>query len=85
MERVRADAGWSAHFIVMTLLSAGIAILGLLLSSPAVVIGAMLISPLMGPIIGAGFALATLDWTEIRRALFALLFSGACSRSDSAH
>lgn len=43
----------------MTLMSAGIAILGLLLSSPAVVIGAMLISPLMGPIIGLGFGLAT--------------------------
>lgn len=73
IERVREDAGWSPHFAVMTLLSAGIAILGLLLSSPAVVIGAMLISPLMGPIIGAGFGLATFDSREIRRTLFALL------------
>jgi uncharacterized hydrophobic protein (TIGR00271 family) len=71
--RVRADAGWSMHFAVMTILSAGIAILGLLLSSPAIVIGAMLISPLMGPIIGAGFALATFDAAEIRRTLWALL------------
>jgi uncharacterized hydrophobic protein (TIGR00271 family) len=42
-------------------LSAAIATLGLVLDSPAVVIGAMLISPLMGPIIGAGLALATAD------------------------
>ncbi len=42
-------------------LSAGIATLGLVLSSPAVVIGAMLVSPLMGPIIGAGLALAAAD------------------------
>lgn len=70
--RVREDAGWSAHFAVMTILSAGIAILGLLLSSPAIVIGAMLISPLMGPIIGAGFGVATFDTAEIRRALTAL-------------
>jgi uncharacterized membrane protein len=35
-------------------MSGGIAILGLLLSSPAVVIGAMLLSPLMGPIMGMG-------------------------------
>lgn len=42
-------------------LSAGIATLGLVLSSPAVVIGAMLVSPLMGPIIAAGLALATAD------------------------
>ena len=41
--------------------SAGIATLGLVLNSPAVVIGAMLISPLIGPIIGAGLALATAD------------------------
>ncbi len=70
--RVREDAGLSAHFAVMTILSGGIAVLGLLLSSPAIVIGAMLISPLMGPIIGAGFALATFDAVEIRRALWAL-------------
>ena len=43
------------------ILSAGIATLGLVLSSPAVVIGAMLVSPLMGPIIAAGLALATAD------------------------
>jgi uncharacterized hydrophobic protein (TIGR00271 family) len=67
------DSGWSSHFAVMTLLSAGIAVLGLLLSSPAVVIGAMLISPLMGPIIGLGFGIATFDWAEIRRTLLPLL------------
>jgi uncharacterized hydrophobic protein (TIGR00271 family) len=65
VETVSLDAGWSSHFAVMTLLSAGIAVLGLLLSSPAVVIGAMLISPLMGPIIGLGFGLATFDFDEI--------------------
>ena len=43
------------------LLSAGIATLGLVLNSAAVVIGAMLISPLMGPITAAGLALAAAD------------------------
>src|SRR6476646_8910490 len=69
IDRVYEDSGWSAHFVVMTLLSAGIAVLGLLLSSPAVVIGAMLISPLMGPILGLGFGLALFDFAEIKRAL----------------
>lgn len=41
--------------------SAGIATLGLALNSPAVIIGAMLISPLMGPILASGLALATGD------------------------
>lgn len=72
VDKVQADAGWSAHFAFMTLMSAGIAVLGLLLSSPAVVIGAMLISPLMGPIIGLGFAIATFDSVEIRRTSIAL-------------
>jgi uncharacterized hydrophobic protein (TIGR00271 family) len=73
LERVHADAHWSGRFAFMVAMSAGIAILGLLLSSPAVIIGAMLISPLMGPIIGLGFALATLDWVEVRRSLLALV------------
>lgn len=41
--------------------SAGIAVLGLVINSPAVVIGAMLISPLMGPILAMGLALAAGD------------------------
>lgn len=72
IERVHDDSGWSNHFAFMTLMSAGIAVLGLLLSSPAVVIGAMLISPLMGPIIGLGFALAVFDSYEMRRSASAL-------------
>ena len=43
------------------LLSAGIAAFGLVLDSPAVIIGAMLISPLMGPIMATGLALAAGD------------------------
>ena len=72
VDRVREDDGWSPRYAFMILMSAGIAVLGLLLSSPAVVIGAMLISPLMGPIVGLGFALATVDSREIRRTLFTL-------------
>ncbi len=72
-ERVHEDAGFSARYLFMTTMSAGIAVIGLLLSSPAVVIGAMLISPLMGPIIGLGFALATVDARQIRRAAIALV------------
>jgi uncharacterized hydrophobic protein (TIGR00271 family) len=70
--RVQQEAGWSTRYAFMVVMSAGIAILGLLLSSPAVIIGAMLISPLMGPIIGLGFALATFDWPVVRRSLIAL-------------
>lgn len=72
LEKVRGEAAWNGRYVFMILMSAGIAVLGLLLSSPAVVIGAMLISPLMGPIIGLGFGLATFDGDEIRRSGMAL-------------
>lgn len=51
----------SLNYWLDLLLSAGIATLGLVLNSPAVVIGAMLISPLMGPILALGLALAMGD------------------------
>ena len=82
--RVHEDAAWSGHYVFMTLMSAGIAVLGLLLSSPAVVIGAMLISPLMGPIIGLGFGLAIFDAAEIRRTLTALALGVALAIGFSA-
>lgn len=44
-----------------------IASIGLNVNSTAVIIGAMLISPLMGPIVGSGFALATYDFSLLKR------------------
>ncbi len=52
---------------------------GLLLSSPAVVIGAMLISPLMNPILGFGFSLALFDFRELRRSLKALVIGSVAA------
>jgi uncharacterized hydrophobic protein (TIGR00271 family) len=51
----------SLNYALELLFSSGIATFGLVLNSPAVVIGAMLISPLMGPILAAGLALAAAD------------------------
>ncbi|MGB7372966.1 DUF389 domain-containing protein [Pontixanthobacter sp.] len=72
IERRRAECTMSARYMFMTAMSGGIAILGLLLSSPAVVIGAMLLSPLMDPIIGLGFALATGDYKWLRQSAVSL-------------
>ena len=46
-----------------------IACLGLNLNSTAVIIGAMLISPLMGPIIGMGLAVGRVDLELLKRSL----------------
>jgi uncharacterized hydrophobic protein (TIGR00271 family) len=51
----------SLNYALELLIAAGIATLGLILNSPAVVIGAMLVSPLMGPILAGGLALAAAD------------------------
>jgi uncharacterized hydrophobic protein (TIGR00271 family) len=75
--KIAEESGWSPRYAFMILMSAGIAVLGLLLSSPAVVIGAMLISPLMNPILGFGFSLATYDFRETRRSLTALVLGSA--------
>ena len=77
IERRREDGKLSEHYLFMTAMSGGIAILGLLLSSPAVVIGAMLLSPLMGPIMGLGFALAIGDWDWLKQSLRTLLIGSA--------
>lgn len=52
-----------------------LASLGLNVNSTAVIIGAMLISPLMGPIIGFGLGVAINDLVLLRKALFNYLFA----------
>lgn len=65
-QSVRDEGQITKSYMLMCGLSAGIAALGLLQSSTAVVIGAMLISPLMGPIASMGFGFASLDGHQIR-------------------
>lgn len=56
-----------------------IASVGLNMNSTAVIIGAMLISPLMGPINGMGYSIATYDFPLFRRALKNFAFAVAVS------
>lgn len=53
--------------IIILILAIFMASLGLNTNSAAVIIGAMLISPLMGPIIGMGFGVGTYDFDLIKR------------------
>jgi uncharacterized hydrophobic protein (TIGR00271 family) len=52
-----------------------IASIGLDVNSTAVVIGAMLISPLMGPIMGIGYGIGVYDFPLIRKAVMSLLLA----------
>lgn len=62
--------GATAWILVFAIFVASI---GLNVSSTAVVIGAMLISPLMGPILGVGMSLAINDIDTLKRSLINLL------------
>ena len=58
--------------LVILILSMFIASIGLNMNSTAVVIGAMLISPLMGPILATGFGFATLNFTVVKSGILRL-------------
>ena len=61
----------SFNYFIFIILSAIIAGAGLVLNSPAVVIASMIISPLMGPVLGLSFGIATSDRMMIRKSTIA--------------
>ena len=64
---IREGVSFRGTNIVILVLAIFIASLGLNTNSTAVIIGAMLISPLMGPIIGLGLAVGIQDFALLRR------------------
>jgi uncharacterized hydrophobic protein (TIGR00271 family) len=69
---------WILMFAIM------VCSVGLNMNSTAVIIGAMLISPLMGPINGMGYGLATYDFPLFERSLKNLAFALGVSLLTSA-
>ena len=60
-----------------------IASLGLNVNSTAVIIGAMLVSPLMGPIMGLGLGMAINDLILLKKALYNFLFASGVGLATS--
>jgi len=76
-ERINAGVQFRGTNLSVLMLAIFIASIGLNMNSTAVIIGAMLISPLMGSILGIGYGLASYDSTYIRSSagsLFAQVF-----------
>ena len=69
---IQADALPSTTFFIMNALAAVIAGYGLLADSTAVVIGAMLVAMMLGPISGIALALIDARWVLLRTALSTL-------------
>ena len=68
LEAVRADIPFRGATAWVLVCSIFIASIGLNTNSTAVVIGAMLIAPLMGPVLGIGVSLAINDLSMLRQA-----------------
>ncbi len=71
--QLRNSSRPSFDFFLLVVLSCVIATMGLLANSPAIIIGAMLVAPLMSPIIGFGLASLTGDKKMVRDATSALI------------
>src|SRR5580692_10139733 len=77
-ESVTGGAALTRPYLAMNVAAAFIAGFGLMENSPAVIIGAMLIAMLFGPIVGIAMALAEADLRLLRRTLAAEVVGAAC-------
>lgn len=62
VDEIEQKSRWTFDFALLMALATSIAALGLLANSVAVVIGAMLVAPLMTPLIGGGLAMVQGNW-----------------------
>lgn len=78
-EKIKNEIDFSGTNLWILIFAILIASLGLNVNSTAVVIGAMLVSPLMGPIIGLGFGMAINDLALLKKSFFTYLFTAGVS------
>ncbi len=77
IETIRINSQPDVYYYVMVILSCTVATYGLISNSTAVIIGAMLIAPLMNPILGGGLALITGNNSLLRVTIKAELIGAA--------
>ncbi|MFL9831525.1 TIGR00341 family protein [Flavobacterium sp. ST-87] len=75
LDNVKVNISFRGANLWILACAIAVASIGLNVNSAAVIIGAMLISPLMGPIVGAGFGLGTYDFELLKRSLKNLLIA----------
>jgi uncharacterized hydrophobic protein (TIGR00271 family) len=83
LDNVKSNISFKGSNLWILACAIVIASVGLNVNSTAVIIGAMLISPLMGPIIAAGFGLGTFDFELLKKALKSLLIATVVSLTVS--
>ena len=73
LDNLLSEGELTSRFAFFSIIASAIATLGLLLNSPATIIGAMLISPLMGPIVLQGLSISLIDIKLYRKSMISLL------------
>jgi uncharacterized hydrophobic protein (TIGR00271 family) len=77
IERIKKEISFKGHKAWILIFSVVIASIGLNIGSTAIVVGAMLIMPLMGPIVGIGISVAINDVDTLKKSFinFIMIFS----------
>src|SRR5664279_3703760 len=75
LENVKSNISFTGANLWILACAILVASVGLNVNSTAVIIGAMLISPLMGPIVASGFALGMYDFELLKKSLRNLLIA----------
>lgn len=75
LESVKGNISFTGANLWILACAILVACVGLNVNSTAVIIGAMLISPLMGPIVASGFALGMYDFELLKRSLRNLMIA----------
>lgn len=78
-QSIRDGVSFRGTNILILIMAILIASLGLNTNSTAVIIGAMLISPLMGPIIGLGLSIGVMDFELLKRSIRNLVMAAGFS------
>ncbi len=83
VKMIKNEIQFKGFNIWILIFSIIIASIGLNTNSTAVIIGAMLISPLMGPIMGVGLSMGTNDWGTLVQSFRSLLITVGVSLATS--
>lgn len=83
IESIKAGVPFRGTNLWVLIFAIFVASIGLNTNSTAVIIGAMLISPLMGPIMGVGLGLGIYDFNLVKKALYNLAIATAIAMFTS--
>ncbi len=83
LDRLVREASPRRTFLMLMIISSLIAVLGLLHENTAVVIGAMLVAPMLWPILGISMSFVVRDWRMLRLSIVSIVMGVALALATS--